>query len=243
MKSDYSVLVVGAAVLIVPESDDLTPYDGVVNTVLYAQLAANKKTELEPLVSWYDTYIKVLGGTWLLPVKVRDDLNLPPESVESAVQWAAAAMSRLGADEGHVTADVLSRIVNESDINNPATNLLRSHMQKVSADQSTEVQVPAMDVRLLVIVAPTPNSFSSVCIELQTNQLLSSNPLAHLYWGEDVQGLISRRYVRADLSDAGYASVGDQIALKVKDRMETNVALLTLHDDTCGTTQPGEVRS
>jgi hypothetical protein len=242
MISDYSVLVVGAAVLIVPESEDLTPYDGVVNTVLYAQLVANKKTELEPGVSWYDTYMKVLDGIWLMPVKLRDDLNLPLESVESAVQWATAAMSRAGADEGHVTADVLSRIVNESDIN-PATNLLRSHMQKISGDQSIEVQVPAMDVRLLLIVAPTPTSFSSVCIELKTHKLLSPNPLAHLYWGEDVQGLISRRYVRADLSDAGYASVGDQIALKVKDRIGTNVAKLTLRDDACSTTEPGEVRS
>lgn len=242
MRCEYSVLIVGAAVLIVPESKGLTPYDDVVNTVLYAQLVANKKTELEPGVSWYDTYMKVLDGIWTWPVKAREDLNLPPESVESAVQWAAAAMSKVGADEGHVTADVLARIVNESDIN-PATNLLRSHMQKVSAEQSSGMPAPAMDVRLLVIVASAPTSFSSVCIELKTHQLLSSNPLAHLYLGEDVQGLISRRYVRARLSEAVYAPVRDQIALKVKDRIETNVARLTLHGDICSTTQPEEVRS
>ncbi|MHC8390003.1 hypothetical protein ACYZTM_18625 [Pseudomonas sp. MDT2-39-1] len=242
MRCDYSVLFVGAAVLIVPESEDLATYDDVVNTVLYAQLAANKKTELESGVSWYDTYMKVLDGIWMWPVKAREDLSLPPASVESAVQWAAAAMSRVGADEGHVTAEVLSRIANESDID-PAANLLRSHMQKVSKEQSSEVPAPAMDIRLLVIVAPTPTSFSSVCIELKTNQLLSSNPLAHLYFGEDVQGIISRRYVRAKLSEAVYAPVRDQIALKVKDRIGTNVAKLTLHDDACSTTEPGEVRS
>ncbi|MDI3356132.1 hypothetical protein MO767_17505 [Pseudomonas sp. UYIF39] len=242
MRCDYSVLIVGAAILMVPESEDLTTYDDVVNTVLYAQLAANKKTELEPGVSWYDTYMKVLDGIWMWRGKAREDLNLPSESVESAVQWAAAAMSNVGADEGHVTAEVLSKIVNESDIN-PATNLLRSHMQKVSEKQSIEVPAPAMDVRLLVIVAPTPTSFSSVCIELKTHQLLSSNPLAHLYWGEDVQGIISRRYVRANLSETVYAPVRAQIALKVKDRIETNVATLTLHDDACSTTQPEEIRS
>ncbi|MFS2096048.1 hypothetical protein ACCC96_23875 [Pseudomonas sp. Pseusp11] len=242
MRCDYSVLIVGAAVLIVPESEDLTAYDDVVNTVLYAQLAANKKTELEPGVSWYDTYMKVLDGIWMWRGKAREDLSLPPESVESAVQWVAAAMSKVGADEGHVTAEVLSQIVNESDIN-PAANLLRSHMQKVSEEQSTEVSAPAMDVRLLVIVAPTPTSFSSVCIELKTRQLLSSSPLAHLYWGEDVQGIISCRYVRANLSETVYAPVRDQIALKVKDRIETNVAMLTVRDDACSTTQPEEVRS
>lgn len=242
MRCDYSVLIVGAAVLMVPESKDLTTYDDVVNTVLYAQLAANKKTELEPDVSWYDTYMKVLEGIWMWRGKAREDLKLSPESVESAVQWAAAAMSKVGADEGRVTAEALSQIVNESDIN-PAINLLRSHMQKASEEQSTEVPAPAMDVRLLVIVAPTPTSFSSVCIEVKTHQLLSFNPLAHLYWGEDVQGIISRRYARANLSETVYAPVRDQIALKVKDRIETNVAMLTLHNDVCSTTQPEVVRS
>ncbi|MGL6243973.1 hypothetical protein [Pseudomonas sp.] len=242
MRCDYSILIVGAAVLIVPKSEDLTAYDDVVNTVLYAQLAANKKTELEPGASWYDTYMKVLDGIWIWRSKAREDLILPPESVESAVQWAVAAMSKVGADEGHVTAEVLSQMVNESDIS-PAANLLRSHMQKMSAEQSTELPAPAMAIRLLVIVAPTPTSFSSVCIELKTHQLLSSNPLAHLYWGEDVQGIISRRYVQAHLSEKVYAPVRDQIALKVKDRIGTNVAMLTLPDDACSSTQPEEIRS
>lgn len=230
MEFDYSVLIVRGAVLIIPESRELTRYDDLVNTVLYAQLAADKQTESEPDVNWYDFYMKVLDGIWMWRGKAREDLVVPAESVDTAVEWAVESMSRVGADEGRMTADALSSIVNESGID-PALDLLRSNMQRVGEKQPAELPVePAMDVRMLVIVASAPTSFSSVCIEIKTRQSLSANPLAHLYWGEDVQGPVSRRYARAYLSEVVYAPQRDKIALKVKDRIKDNVALLSLNN-------------
>lgn len=241
MDRDHSVLVVGAAILIVPSAIKVTAYNDVLNTLLYAQLAANKRVKSSPGTRWYDTYIEVLGGIWMWSAKARDDFDIPSDSAESAVQWAVSAMSRLEADNENLTANVLSQMVNETQLN-PAIRLLHRHMQQVSEDQPTQTP-PLMDVRLLVIVAPTPSSFSSVCIEFKTARRLSCNPLPYCYRAEEVRGPISRRCVKASLSETLYAPIRDQMALKVKDRIQNNVATLTLRGETSMNTSPVEARS
>ncbi|WP_333989460.1 hypothetical protein [Pseudomonas sp. S3(2024)] len=242
MNCDHSVLIVGGAVLIVPSAIEVIAYDDVVNALLYAQLAASKRVKSTPGTSWYDTYIEVLGGVWMWSAKARDEFDISSDSAESTVQWAVSAMSRLEVDKERVTAEVLSQMVNETQLN-PAISLLRKYMQQVPEDQPTHTTPPVMNVRLLVIVAPTPTSFSCVCIEFKTDRRLSSNPLPYCYRAEEVQGPISSRYVQASLSETLYAPIRHQMALKLKDRIQGNVATLTLRGETCMNTPSVEARS
>ncbi|WP_429511213.1 hypothetical protein [Pseudomonas sp. BT76 TE3572] len=68
-------------------------------------------------------------------------------------------------------------------------------------------------------------------MELKTDQGLDSNPLAQRYQAKDIRGSVCMRYAGANLSETLYSPVRDAIALKVKDRLEDNVAMLTLTDE------------
>jgi hypothetical protein len=230
MKLDYSVMIVGAAILIVPASEEVADFDDVVNGVLFAQLVANKQLEKQPGINWYDAYADVFDGFWLRQVKARQDRYLPLENTESVVEWVVAALANAGADSEPLVSEVLSRLINVSETD-LAIKLLRSHVQAMVEEPSPERPMPATDVRLLIMVARSPSSLSSVFVEMKTRQVLSPNPLAHLFRGEDVEGLVSLRYTKANLSHTLYDPVRDDVALKIKNRIAANVALLTFADE------------
>ncbi|WP_420652487.1 hypothetical protein, partial [Mesorhizobium japonicum] len=60
----------------------------------------------------------------------------------------------------------------------PALELLRGYMQKGASDASTDQSDVSRIIRLLVGVAHSPMSMSSVYIELATARILADNPLA-----------------------------------------------------------------
>jgi hypothetical protein len=233
MSCDYSVSVVGGAVVIVPESDGQAAHDDLVNSVLLAQLVANKKVEKDPKADWYNAYVEVLDDFWLRQTKAREERLITENSVESAIEWVAAAMSKGAPDEGLATAATLARVASVSGTE-PAMSLLRSHVQKTSLDESTEIPVPPKVVRLLVILARTPTSFTSVYLEFKTHLEISPNPLAQLYQAEDVQGAVSMRYARVYLSETLYGRARISIALKVREKLDANVAMLSLSDGSSG---------
>jgi hypothetical protein len=230
MSLEYSVLIVGAAVVLVPSVDEPSRYKDLIDSVLLAQLAANKKIEKTPDVDWYNAYVEFLDDYWLRHSRTRQEWPVAQDSVESVGDWIIASMFKDAVDKGGATAATLQRLARLSG-NEPAMGLLRGHMQKISTDESGDVLAPAMAVRLLVVVAYTPTSVTSVYMELKTDQALGSNPLAQRYQAEDVQGSVCMRYAGAYLSETLYGPVRDAIALKVRDRLEDNVAMLTLTDE------------
>lgn len=242
MGCDYLVSVVGAAVVIVPESDGLVAHDDLVNSVLLAQLVANKEVEKNPEVSWYSAYVKVLDDFWLRQTKAQEERLITENCGESAIEWVAAAMSKGAPDEGHVTAETLARVASVPGTE-PAMSLLRSYVQKTSTDESTEVPAPARVVRLLVILARTPTSATSVYLEFKTRQEISPNPLAQLFQAEDVEGTVSMRYARAYLSETLYGPARDAIALKISEKLKDNVVMLSLIDGSSGVQVPEEIES
>ncbi|MHC8291698.1 hypothetical protein [Pseudomonas sp. LB3P58] len=233
MSRDYSVSVVGGAIVIVPGSDGQAAHDDLVNSVLLAQLVANKKIEKNPKADWYNAYVEVLDDFWLRQTKAREERLITENSVESAIEWVAAAMSKGASGEGQAAAAILARVASVSGTE-PAMSLLRSHVQKTSVDESTEVPAPPNVVRLLVILARTPTSFTSVCLEFKTHLEISPNPLVQLYQAEDVQGAVSMRYARVYLSETLYGPARDAIALKVREKLDANVAMLSLSDGSSG---------
>ncbi|WP_415773088.1 hypothetical protein [Pseudomonas sp. LB3P38] len=233
MSCDYSVSVVGGAIVIVPESDGLAAHDDLLNSVLLAQLVANKAVEKDPEVNWYSAYVKVLDDFWLRQTKAREERLIAENSGESAIEWVTAAMSKGASGEGQAAAATLARVASVSGTE-PAISLLRSHVQKMSADESTEVPAPPKVVRLLVILARTPTSFSSVYLEFKTHLDISPNPLVQLYQAEDVKGIVSMRYARANLDEKHYGLARNSIALKVREKLDANVAKLSLTDGSWG---------
>lgn len=242
MGNDYLVSVVGAAVVIVPESEGWVAHDDVINSVLLAQLVANKEVEKNPEINWYDAYVKVLDGFWLRPTKAREERLITEHCGESVVEWVVAAMAKGAPDEGRAVGATLARVASVSGTE-PAMSLLRSSMQKTSADESTEVPVPARIMRLLLILARTPTSVTSVYLEFKTRQEISPNPLAQLFRAEDVQGTVSMRYARVCLAETLYGPARDAIALKVREKRKGHVAMLTLTDDSSGVQVPEEIES
>lgn len=65
MSCEYSVLIVGACVVIIPAADGAAHYKDLVDSVLLAQLIANKKLEKAPDVDWYNAYVEFLDDYWL----------------------------------------------------------------------------------------------------------------------------------------------------------------------------------
>lgn len=233
MNYDYSVSVVGAAIVIVPEPDGLAAHDDLVNSVFLAQLVANKQLEKEPAADWYDAYVSVLDDFWLRHTKAREERLITQHTGESAIDWVTAAMATGASDEGRVAAATLARVASESGAE-PGMSLLRSHMQKASADKSTEVTAPPKVVRLLVILARTPTSITSVYVEFKTSLEINPNPLAQLYRAEDVPGVVSMRYARANLSEVLYGPAREAVTFKIREKREGQIVTLSLTDDDSG---------
>lgn len=236
MSGNYSVSVVGAAIVIVPESDGLAAHDDLVNSVFLAQLVANKQVEKDPTADWYNGYTSVLDDFWLRHTKAQEEKLISQHSGESAIDWVTDAMARGATDEGRLVAAILARVASVSGTE-PAIGLLRSHMQKVSADESSAMTELPEVVHLLVILARTPTSITSVYLEFNSTLEITPNPLVQRYRAEDVPGVVSMRYARANLSEVLYGPAREAVAIKIREKLEGQVALLSLGDDDSG---PGE---
>ena len=241
MESDCSVLIVGAAILLVPGSARSGDYDDVINCMLFAQLVANKQVAKDSGVDWYDAYSQVLDNFWLRFVKTREDNHLGPESAVSAATLIVAAMAKMEDDLGRLTAEAMSRLVKAPD-SHPAIKLLRRHMHK-AGDASVERTTEAAEgAHVLVIVARTPDLLSSVYMRFQTRHALDRHPLATLGRGADLRGVITLRCAQANLSEDLYRLAREGVALKVKDRIAANVALLTAGDELCAVDPSREIQ-
>jgi hypothetical protein len=241
MESDCSVLIVGVAILLVPDSAKLVDYDDVINSVLFAQLVANKQVAKDSSVDWYDAYSKVLDSFWLRFVKKREDNHLGPEGAASVAALIVGAMAKMEDDLGRLTAEAMSRLVKAPD-SHPAINVLRRHMHEASGASVERTTEAAEGAHLLVIVARTPDSLSSVYTRFQTGQALDRHPLALLGLGMNLQGGITLRCAQANLSEELYRLAREGVALKIKDRLAANVALLTVGDEPCAVDPSREIQ-
>jgi hypothetical protein len=222
MNCEYSVLVVGTGVVLFPVAEAPSLYNDLINSVLLAQLAADKKIEKTPDTVWYNDYMGFLDKYWLRHSRVRQEWSIAPDNVESVGDWFIAAISKDPVKQRTAAAATLQQLTRLTG-SEPALELLRRQMQRVSAYGSR-------DVRLLVVVAHTPTSVSSLYMELRTDRAIDCNPLAQRYHSEDVAGTVCMRYADANLSETLYSPVRDAIALKVRGRLNDSVATLTLQD-------------
>lgn len=75
MDKEYSVFVNAAAIVLAPCALRRTEVDDLMNSVLLAQLVADKSLLRAPAVDWYATYLEVLSVAWISVAKRRKDLQ------------------------------------------------------------------------------------------------------------------------------------------------------------------------
>lgn len=223
MADDCLILVVGASILVLPETDEMEVYDDLVDSTLLAQLVANKKIEKSPGLNWYDAYVGVLDDFWLRHQKSRQTWNVSNETEETSLDFFTTALSRGALGQTRTITNVLARMAKMSD-EEPAIQLLRSYM----AEQSIAAPGSPVDVRLLVTCANSPSSITTSYVQFKLREALTSNPLKQVYQPDDVRGVVQVNHARAILSETLYGSARKTIALKVRDRRASSVATLTL---------------
>ncbi|MFP0194846.1 hypothetical protein ACKJSM_06680 [Pseudomonas sp. PHC1] len=226
MKLDYSVLIVGACVMLLPAADDADSYSDLVNSVLLAQLAASKKVEKSQGTDWYDAYIQLMDDYWLRYARARQDWSVNEGDVESVSEWISGAIAKGDSQNASAALATLQRLAQLSGAE-PVMALLRAHVQR-NMSLPGEAHAPAGPVRLLAIIASTPMRISSVYVEFQANGSIELNPLAQRYEARDIQGAVCLRYAKASLSETLYGPVRDAIALKVRDRHAAHVLAMAV---------------
>jgi hypothetical protein len=228
MKLDYSVLVVGACVMLLPAADEADSYSDLVNSVLLAQLAASKKVEKSQGTDWYDAYIQLMDDYWLRYARARQDWSINEGDVESVGEWISGAISKGDPENTSAAVVTLQRLAQLSGAG-PVMSLLRAHVQG-TVSVPGEALASAGAVRLLVIIASTPMRISSAYVELKVHASIDRNPLAQHFEARDIQGAVCLRYAKASLSETLYGPVRDAIALKVRDRHEAHVLKMAVEE-------------
>ncbi|MBC3207314.1 hypothetical protein HU755_10990 [Pseudomonas sp. SWRI111] len=227
MESEYSTLVVGACILIVPEHEGQEVYSGLIEATLLAQLVANKQTENNRHINWYSAYVQVLDDFWLRQQKSRETWQINSTTAETALQLFTAALPRHAPLQQRVMATILAKIA-QLPSDDAALQRLHSYMNKPAAAGSSDLPATMTPVRLLVICADSPTSITSVYAEFKTREALSPNPFQQIYQAGDIQGPVQVYHARANLSETRYGVARDAIARKVADRLAGSVAVLTL---------------
>lgn len=225
MDDNYQVLIVGAGILIIPGDESPEVYGDVLDSILLAQLVANKNSEKSSARNWYDVYVSVLDDFWLRQQRTKQTWQINNSMSQSALTFFSTGLSNDAWPDTAIIGDVLARAARICG-DDPALQKLRSAMKRPVALDTPSASSGV--VHLLVVVAHSPTSFSSGFIEFTAQVELSQNPFQQTYQPEDIQGLVQVRHARATLAEMRYSGVREAIARKVRDKVADNVTLLNL---------------
>ncbi|SEC98436.1 hypothetical protein [Pseudomonas kilonensis] len=226
MDKAYSVFVNAAAIVLVPSIVRDAAVDDLMNSVLLAQLVANKNLQRIPNADWYGSYMDVLRVAWISGAKRRKDLLPKQEGTSSPLEWVAAIPLDDRPDQQQQIMAVLDRVAALPG-SLPALSILRKHMQKHNEPDPPQSPSSSSPVRLLVIVAHSPVSMTGICLQFNTGKSIDANPWRQGFDGKDIDGCVSARYVRMQLSETLFAPARDVIARKVAAFVGDNIADIT----------------
>ncbi|WP_434592779.1 hypothetical protein J3Q09_24445 [Pseudomonas sp. R4-83] len=227
MDDNFQVLTVGAGIIVIPGDESLDMYADLLDSILLAQLVANKKCEKMSSVNWYDTYVSVLDDFWLRQQKSHQTWQRSGSVDESALAFFSDALGNDALPETQVIGSVLGQVAQISG-DDPAIQRLRSFMKVPVAIEPVTASAPSDAVHLLVAVANSPTSYTSAFVEFETRRELGQNPFQQAYKTEDIQGLVHVRHSRATLAEGRYGDAREAIARKIRDKRADNVAVLSL---------------
>ena len=215
METTCSIFVLGRALLVLPEKSQTTAYADLINSVLLAQLVANREVKNDAQANWYDSYVSVLDDFWLRQSKARNDLLVSEHGNSSFFGWMTQAVTDRAPDGSRYLIPALRQIANL-----PDTGALTSTASDSAAMASTAQTLYRPGA--LVIVAQSPTSFTSAFVEFTTRQQTEFNPWQR-FQTELVNGAVGLRFAQASLSEFLYQPVRRAIAVKVKDKLNANL--------------------
>ena len=227
MDDECLVLIVGACVVIIPDGERLEVYSDLVNSILLAQLVANKKREKSLSPDWYGTYVSVLDDFWLRHQKSKQTWQVSNPGSQSALEFFNTALSNDAMSETRIMGAVLQRMA-QIPGDELAIQRLRSFMNISSAAGADSVPASLAKVQLMVTVANAVDSFASAFVEFKTSLELNPNPFQQVYQSADVRGLVQAHHAWASLSEIRYSGAREAIARKVRDKLADSVAVLNL---------------
>lgn len=225
MSEECSVFINGGAIVFVPPAYGESVTSDLMNSILFAQLVANKRVVKKPLASWSAEYVGVLDDFWVRSVREKQDFLLEMNSITAPFEWAVKAMAN-GCEDDVRSVGAFVEWIARLPCSSRAMKVLRRHVQQAPTGDVTRFPDTATAVRLLVILAQTPAAMSCLCLEFKTRQTLKGNPWTQRFQAEDMDGHVSARYFRATLSETLYKLYREAIALKLKDRFSGSVMSL-----------------
>ncbi|HJR29870.1 MAG TPA: hypothetical protein VJ889_14260 [Pseudomonas sp.] len=225
MEDQYSVFInAGAVVLLSSTLLEQEKHD-VLNSVLFAQLVANKKFPTSvPAGKWYETYLGVLKDTWLQRAVAWESFALGSESKCTMVDWVE---QRLEEPLGHTMAARVECVLNniaQLPCTHPAIELLREQtFRPKNVDASEATEAVYSNVRLEIIVVQQGPLMNSLLVEFETTAQILTHLFGHIFSCDDVVGNIKLRWFQASLSNALYAPVRDAVVTKLADKAAKNI--------------------
>ncbi|WLH01920.1 hypothetical protein [Pseudomonas beijingensis] len=222
MNDRYSVFINAGVVLVLPRDMTGQEKSDVLDSVLFAQLVANKKYPAYAQTQiWYDEYRDVLKNGWLQKAVAWNNFTLDEQSSVTAAHWLG---HRLGEYVDRTVADEVTRLLNrvaQLPDTLPAIEQLRDQTCK-----RKEV-VPSSEavgrVCLQVILAGQGPLLSSVSLSYETTQSAISNPLGQCLSVANVVGNLQSRCFQVNLSKELYDPLRGAIVQKLGDKPTKHV--------------------
>ncbi|KAA0982428.1 hypothetical protein [Pseudomonas sp. ANT_J28] len=194
----------------------------VLNSVLFAQLVANKKYPgFDRADGWYETYQGVLKDSWLQRSVAWDSFAVDDASKRAMVNWVE---NRLEATSARTIAHVMRAFNDIAHVpgNHPAIERLRE--QTLRPENDGDGHSPAScNVRLQIIVARQGVLMDSLFVEFRTTKQGANYPLDYLFSTDEVQGDIDLRWFHANLSPVLYGSIREAVVRKLGGRAANNI--------------------
>lgn len=225
MNDRYSVFINAGVVLVLPRNMADQEKRDVLDSVLFAQLVANKKYPAYAQAQiWYDEYRDVLKNGWLQKTAAWDNFTLDEQTNFTAAHWIGR---RLGKYVDRTVADEVTRLLScvaQLPATLPAIEQLRDQAcKRKETVPSSEIDETVGRVCLQVILAEQGPLLSSVSLSYETRQLAIANPLGQCLSVANVVGNLQSRCFQVNLSKELYDPLRDAIVQKLGDKAAKHV--------------------
>ncbi|WP_085582722.1 MULTISPECIES: hypothetical protein [unclassified Pseudomonas] len=219
MKEQYSVYANSGAIVLFPYGMAEQEIQDVQHSILFAQLAANKKFPLtaDP-DDWYSIWQQVLKGQWLQR-KVEWSTVTPAQGVGFKAMGGMIDVLQPSLAEAGDWVPVLQAIA-ALPVSDPAVAFLQGRIRQAVGAEG-EDQVAASDrYRFMVVVAQPGPRLNAAYVTLKSSAAAEGNPYAWVFSADTLHGPLEQRFFQADLAAPLFDPVRDTLAKRLEPHVD-----------------------